>query len=146
MEVLQYGQLLFIITSIVTLIVLKSQRKNMDIIRKNVFYYSVIPSLAYSTIGHLFLGKNIRKAMNWGDSTGVITLQRELGITQLTMFIVACFSTNNPQYIGSLWGLMLVLMGSNHFAITKKFSAVGLIDIIYGFTLLGIYSPKILQN
>ena len=139
MKLLQYGQVVWLIVLLSILSVEKIQKKNMDKIRKDVFIYSVIPSLAYSTIGHLFLSKNIRQNMNWDNSNGVITLQRELGITQLAMFIIACISTKNPKYISYLWGLMLILMGMNHFIVTKKFNIVGLIDILYGAAILGLY-------
>ena len=127
-------------------IIAKIQKKNIAYLRKDIFNFTVIPSLAIAATGHLFFGSQIRKGMGWDSSTGTVTLERELGITQLAIFIIACIPNNSPEYIGSLWGLMLVMMGINHFIIRKEFSIVGMLDIIYGGLLISIYSPVLFHK
>ena len=140
---LQYFQILFIIIFLLIFIIAKNQKKDISYLRKNIFNFAVIPSLAIATSGHLFFGSQIRKGMGWDNTIGTVTLERELGITQLAMFIIACIPNNPPEYIGSLWGLMLVMMGINHFIVRKEFSLFGLSDIIYGGLLIALYSPEL---
>ena len=142
----QYFQILFIIIFLIIFIIVKSQKKDTSYLRKNIFNFAVIPSLAITATGHLFFGDQIRKGMGWDSSTGTMTLERELGLTQLAMFIIACIPNNSPEYIGSLWGLMLVMMGINHFIIRKEFSIVGMLDIIYGGILISVYSPVLFHK
>ena len=109
-------------------------------LKQHVFYYSVIPILAYSTIGHLFLSKQVRERQGWSDDPGVVTLQREIGIMELVLFIAACSTTNNPQYVSNIFGAMLVLFGLNHLITTGSDSLnIVIFDIIYGSLLLIIY-------
>ena len=142
----QYFQIIFIIIFLIIFIITKIQKKNIVYLRKNIFDFTVIPSLAIASTGHLFFGSQIRKGMEWDSSTGTVTLERELGITQLAMFIIACIPSNSPEYIGSLWGLMLVMMGINHFIVRKEFSVVGMLDIIYGGILMSVYSPVLFHK
>ena len=118
---LQYFQIIFIIMFLIIFIVAKIQKTNIAYLRKNIFNFTVMPSLTVAGLGHLFFGSQIRKGMNWDNSIGTITLERELGITQIAMFIIGCIPNNPPEHIGSLWGLMLVMMGINHFIIRKEF-------------------------
>lgn len=133
-------QLVFMITA---LALLGLERKDLTKARKNIFYYSVIPSLFFACSGHLLFGKRVRAAQGWDESIGTVTLERELGITQLSMAIIALFSSKDPQYIGSLWGIMMCLMGINHIFVNKKMTAVAIVDIAYGATLLGIYAKSL---
>ncbi len=143
---LQYYQIIFIIIFLIIFVIAKIQKKNIAYLRKDIFNFTVIPSLAIAATGHLFFGSQIRKGMGWDSSTGTVTLERELGITQLAIFIIACIPSKSPEYIGSLWGLMLVMMGINHFIIRKEFSIVGMLDIIYGGLLISIYSPVLFHK
>jgi hypothetical protein len=120
------------------------QHKDIVSARKNILNYSVIPSLFFASSGHLLFVKKVRAAQGWDDSVGTVTLERELGITQLSMAIIALFSSKDPEYICSLWGLMLCLMGLNHMWTDKKVTAVVIMDIAYGATLLGIYAKELL--
>lgn len=140
---LQYYQLIFIIIFLIIFTITKIQKKHIAYLRKDIFNFTVIPSLAIAASGHLFFGSQIRKGMGWDNSTGTVTLERELGITQLAMFIIACIPNNPPEYIGSLWGLMLFMMGINHFIVKKEFSLVGMLDIIYGGLLIALFSPAL---
>ena len=142
----QYFQILFIIIFLIIFIISKIQKKNITYLRKDIFNFTVIPSLAIAATGHLFFGSQIRKGMGWDNTTGTVTLERELGITQLAIFIIACIPSNSPEYIGSLWGLMLVMMGINHFIIRKEFSIIGILDIIYGGLLISVYSPVLFHK
>jgi len=135
--------LVFLVTA---LAILGIQHKDLSSARKNIFNYSVIPSLFFAASGHLLFGKQVRAAQGWNDSVGTVTLERELGLTQLAMAIIAICATKNPQYIGSLWGLMLCVFGINHVIVNKKVTAVAVVDVAYGATLLGIYSKELFQE
>ena len=143
---LQYYQIIFIIIFLIIFVIAKIQKKNIAYLRKDIFNFTVIPSLAIAASGHLFFGSQIRKGMGWDNSTGTVTLERELGITQLAMFIIACIPRTSPEYIGSLWGLMLVMMGINHFIVRKEFNLVGMLDIIYGGLLIALFTPALLKK
>ena len=139
----QYFQILFIVIFLVIFTIAKIQKKNIAYLKQDIFNFTVIPSLAIASSGHLFFGSQIRKGMGWDNSIGTVTLETELGITQLAMFIIACIPRTSPEYIGSLWGLMLVMMGINHFIVKKEFSFVGVLDIIYGGLLIALFSPSL---
>jgi hypothetical protein len=143
MQVFNYLQILFIVIFLVIFTIAKIQKKNIAYLKQDIFNFTVIPSLAIAASGHLFFGSQIRKGMGWDNSIGTVTLETELGITQLAMFIIACIPRTSPEYIGSLWGLMLVMMGINHFIVKKEFSFVGVLDIIYGGLLIALFSPSL---
>ena len=132
--------LIFMITSWV---ILGAQHNDLTSARNNIFNYSVIPSLFFASAGHLFFGKQVRAAQGWSDSVGTVTLERELGLSQLAMAIVAICSSKDPQYISSLWGLMLCVFGINHIIVKKKVTAVAVVDVAYGATLLSIYAKEL---
>ena len=116
----------------VALTIVCLERDDLVKMRKEVLYYSVIPSLFFSSSGHLLFGKRIREAMGWGNGVGVVTLERELGIMEFVMGVSATLTTSEPQYIGTLWGTMLIAMGINHILVTKRVSSVAVIDLVYG--------------
>jgi len=143
MQVFQYFQILFIAVFVIVFAVRKAQEKSESQIRKEIFNFAVIPSLAFTAVGHLILGPQIREGMGWDDSVGTVTLERELGITQLSLFIVACMPHSSPETVASLWGLMLVMMGVNHFVVERRISPVGLSGVVYGGLLVLLYGPEI---
>jgi hypothetical protein len=146
MQIIQYSQTIFIIIFLILYSIEKSQNKSINQIRKDIFNFSVIPSLVVATSGHLLFGNKIRKSMKWDNTIGTITLERELGITQLVMLIIA-FLPNTPiEYISSMWGIMLILMGFNHFIVSKKLNLIGLQGIVYGGLLTTLYSPIIFDK
>jgi len=129
----------FIIVFTVILVVVNKDKSSLER-SKILFQYSVIPTLAYFVIGHLFLTDKVRKDQGWSDDTGVITLQREIGLTTLVLFIVACVSTDYPQYVSVIYGGMLVLFGINHALISGSKNIHTIIfDIIYGVMLLYLF-------
>ena len=119
----------------------KNEQNKKQQFQKNVFNYSVIPSLAYFTFGHLLLGKKVRENQGWSDEKGVIILQREIGIVELTLFIVACFTTSSSKYVSTIFGLMLVFFGMNHiYTSGTQNVSIASFDIIYGSLLLYIFN------
>lgn len=146
MQIIQYSQTIFIIIFLILYSIEKSQNKSINQIRKDIFNFSVIPSLVIASSGHLLFGNKIRKSMKWDNTIGTITLERELGITQLVILIIA-FLPNTPiEYISCMWGIMLILMGFNHFIVSKKLNLIGLQGIIYGGLLITLYSPVIVDK
>lgn len=106
--------------------------------QENIIKYSVIPSLIFSIIGHLLLSSKIRKDMNWGNSIGVVTLQRELGLLTLSLLVVTLIK--KELGIGLIWGIFLLTAGLNHIITEKKLNEVSIIDIIYGLFLIRVFS------
>ena len=129
----------FIIVFTIMLIVFNKVKSAVER-NKILFQYSVIPTLAYFAIGHLFLADKVKKDQGWSDDTGVTTLQREIGLTTLVLFIVACVTPDYPQYVSVIYGGMLVLFGINHALISGSKNIHTIIfDIIYGAMLLYLF-------
>jgi len=124
------GTLIFFIIGVVFSI----KNKGSSIATKNILMYSVIPSIIFVAVGHLLLGSNVRDSMGWGDTPGVVTLQRELGLFTVALLMVSILKTD--VNIGLVWGLFLLLAGINHVIVTKKIESVAISDIVYGVFLV----------
>lgn len=133
----------YLFVLIVIFVIIANKNSNYQKIQKDVFNYSVIPSLAYFTIGHLVFYKKVREDQGWSDDKGVEVLQREIGIVELSLFTIACFTTDNPKYVSNIFGLMLVLFGFNHiFTSGSDNIDIAIFDILYGSMLLYIFARK----
>ena len=108
--------------------------------RTRVYRYAVIPSLIYACIGHLFFAHRTSVAMGWGDCAGVNTLQRELGLSQLAMAIVACFFIDDPRPLVMVWSLGLLMIGVNHVVEKRGVSLLAASDVMYGSVLLSVFA------
>ncbi len=131
-SVVVYGQLLFVVSSLFAFIRRRKERKH------HIRMFALIPSLIWSSSGHLLIGDKIRKGMGWKSDPGTVTLQRELGIMELALLFMA-FSEKNAPVAAKIWGVSLILMGGNHI-VTAKNTLVGVIDIALGFIFLLTYS------
>jgi FtsH-binding integral membrane protein len=112
----------------------KDDREKM---KQDVLMYSVVPSLIFGTIGHLFLASKTREDMGWDNSTGVITLQRELGLFTASLLVIAL--TKKEPGVGLGWGLFLLAAGINHIIVNNKVGEVAMIDIVYGLFLMLVF-------
>lgn len=136
----------FILILTITLLVYGHIKEQpIEQIRKNIFLYGFLTSSIYGVIGHLFYAKNVRKSMNWGSSKGVVTLQRELGIVQLSMLIlgIVCYAKKDFKscyVLAVVWSIFILLAGINHFIVGNK-SPIAFLDIVQGavmfFTFYG---------
>ena len=131
-SVVVYGQLLFVVSSLFAFARRRKERKH------HIRMFALIPSLIWSSSGHLLIGDKIRKGMGWKSDPGTVTLQRELGIMELALLFMA-FSEKNAPVAAKIWGVSLILMGGNHI-VTAKNTLVGVIDIALGFIFLLTYS------
>lgn len=133
----------YLFVLIVIFVIITNKNSNYQKIQKDVFNYSVIPSLAYFAIGHLVFYKKVREDQGWSNDKGVEILQREIGIVELTLFAAACFTTSDPKYVSIIFGLMLVLFGFNHISTSGYENIdIAIFDILYGSMLLYIYTRK----
>ena len=112
----------------------KNDREKM---KQNVLMYSVVPSLIFGTIGHLFLASKTREDMGWDSSTGVITLQRELGLFTASLLVIALLKKEPGVGLG--WGLFLFSAGINHIIVNKQVGEVAMINIVYGLFLMVVF-------
>ena len=116
-------------------------------LQKQVMQFSVIPSLFFASVGHLFFGKQVRESQGWGNDTGTITLQREIGLMELVMALFSVHqdvtgkaSVDESPVMGSLWGVILATLGFNHILINKKLTTMAILDIVYGFLLMLLFT------
>ena len=112
----------------------KNDKKKMQ---NNVLMYSVVPSLIFGTFGHLFLASKTREDMGWDNSTGVITLQRELGLFTASLLVIAL--TKKEPGVGLGWGIFLLAAGINHIIVNNKVGEVAMVDIVYGLFLMIVF-------
>ncbi len=131
-----YGQLLFVVSALAA--------------KKQITLYALIPSLVYSTFGHLVIGEKIQKGMGWSGK-GVSTLQHELGIMQIMLLVAAIWGAWKKQRtveatVGIVWGLSLIAMGIQHLITLSRHNdttgsalPVGLIDIALGGIFTVVY-------
>lgn len=112
----------------------KDDREKM---KQDVLMYSVVPSLVFGTIGHLFLASKTRESMGWDNSVGVITLQRELGLFTASLLVIAL--KNKEPGVGLGWGIFLLAAGINHIVVTGSVGEVAILDIIYGLFLMAVF-------
>lgn len=108
--------------------------------KQDILLYSVVPSLIFGASGHLVLAKQVRGWQKWGNSPGVVTLQRELGLFTLALLAVALWKREDD--VGLIWGIFLVLTGLNHIIVQKKITDVAVADIVYGAFLLKVFGER----
>ncbi len=133
----------YLFVLIIIFVTIQNKNSNYKKIQQDVFSYSVIPSLAYFSIGHLVFYKKVRKDQGWSDDKGVEILQREIGLIELSLFTIACYTTDNPKYVSNILGLMLVMLGFNHI-LTSGYDNIdiAIFDILYGSLLLYIFTRE----
>lgn len=108
--------------------------------KQDILLYSVVPSLIFGASGHLVLAKQVRGWQKWGNSPGVVTLQRELGLFTLALLAVALWKREDD--VGLIWGIFLVLAGLNHIIVQKKITDVAVADIVYGAFLVKVFGER----
>lgn len=139
---------LFVVANIIFLAIavffsVKYKESPPDKMKEYVLMYSVIPSLIFSLIGHFFLSGKVRQSMGWSEDKGVITLQRELGLFTLALFIVAIFKKKKTANIGLIWAIFLVAAGINHIIVNKCVDGVSSMDLLYGSLVVYLFLDEI---